>query len=81
MMLLPVSTSLQPFSPALRRISTEGMPHLPDWRWLLHRRDSPWYPSVRLYRQSKAQHWDDVFLAVANDLFAIGGADTQHLAG
>jgi hypothetical protein len=33
------------------------LPHMPDWRWLLDRSDSPWYPSARLYRQQRAGDW------------------------
>ena len=80
-LVITVDTSVAHLSGALGVPTWVLLPHLPDWRWLLNRRESPWYPSVRLYRQSKAQHWDDVFLAVAKDLFAIGGTDIQHLAG
>jgi tetratricopeptide (TPR) repeat protein len=31
---------------------------IPDWRWLLERRDSPWYPTARLFRQPQAWDWD-----------------------
>lgn len=41
---------------------------MPDWRWLLDRRDSPWYPSVRLFRQSKIGDWASVFEAIASEL-------------
>lgn len=41
---------------------------LPDFRWLLDRRDTPWYPSVRLYRQAAVGSWTDVFDQVAADL-------------
>jgi hypothetical protein len=37
----------------------------PDWRWLLDRTDSPWYPSVRLFRQKKVNEWKPVFEDVA----------------
>ena len=33
----------------------------PDWRWLLKRNDSPWYPTLRLFRQTKIDYWDRVF--------------------
>ena len=33
--------------------------YTPDWRWLLDRDDSPWYPSVRLYRQTKLADWSE----------------------
>ncbi len=38
-----------------------------DWRWLSERTDSPWYPSVRIYRQPVADDWDGVFQAMAAD--------------
>ena len=39
-----------------------------DWRWLLDRTDSPWYPSVKLYRQERSGNWDDVIQRVKEDL-------------
>jgi len=39
-----------------------------DWRWLLEREDSPWYPSMRLFRQSQLDLWDDVFERIAQAL-------------
>jgi len=44
------------------------------WRWLNGRRDSPWYPSVRLYRQALAGEWGPVIAEVAQDLRAASGA-------
>jgi ADP-heptose:LPS heptosyltransferase len=40
------------------------LPFVPDWRWLLDREDSPWYPSLRLFRQSVDGDWTDVFMAL-----------------
>jgi len=40
----------------------------PDWRWLLERDDSPWYPSAKLYRQDKANDWNGVLDRVRSDL-------------
>ena len=40
----------------------------PDWRWLLDRDDSPWYPSMRLYRQRSQGDWREVFTRVAKDV-------------
>ena len=36
----------------------------PDWRWMIDRDDSPWYPSVRLFRQSQPNDWTEVFLRI-----------------
>jgi Flp pilus assembly protein TadD len=37
----------------------------PDWRWLLEREDSPWYPTLRLFRQSRPGDWEGVFGRIA----------------
>ena len=42
--------------------------HDPDWRWMHARSDSPWYPSMRLFRQSRPGDWSSVIGAVANAL-------------
>jgi Flp pilus assembly protein TadD len=38
-----------------------ALPFVPDWRWQLARADSPWYPSMRLFRQKRAGDWEGVF--------------------
>jgi ADP-heptose:LPS heptosyltransferase len=43
-----------------------------DWRWLTGRRDSPWYPTLRVYRQSRPGDWAAVVAAVGRDLAAWG---------
>jgi hypothetical protein len=40
----------------------------PDWRWLLGREDSPWYPTMRLFRQTRPHDWDEVFERMAAEL-------------
>jgi hypothetical protein len=40
----------------------------PDWRWMLGREDSPWYPTARLFRQSKPGDWEGVVSTVADAL-------------
>ena len=51
------------------------LPFRPDWRWLLDREDSPWYPSVRLFRQPSAADWDSVVVRVAGEARALPGPD------
>jgi hypothetical protein len=36
------------------------LPFVPDWRWLLDRNDSPWYPTARLFRQTDSRDWRGV---------------------
>lgn len=44
------------------------IPFAPDWRWMLAREDSPWYPSARLFRQTRLDDWDEVFQRIAKEL-------------
>jgi tetratricopeptide (TPR) repeat protein len=42
--------------------------HVADWRWLLDRQDSPWYPTARLFRQPKIGDWESVVRQVRDEL-------------
>jgi hypothetical protein len=44
------------------------LPYQSDWRWMLARADSPWYPTMRLFRQRSAGNWDEVIERVSEDL-------------
>jgi tetratricopeptide (TPR) repeat protein len=57
---LSVDTSVAHLAGALGRPLWVLLPHTPDFRWLLDREDSPWYPQAKLFRQSKAGDWDGV---------------------
>ena len=43
----------------------------PDWRWLLERSDSPWYPTARLFRQRRAGGWEELFAQMDRELLRI----------
>jgi FkbM family methyltransferase len=45
-----------------------ALPFYADWRWLRHREDSPWYPTMRLFRQTKPGDWEGVFARLADAL-------------
>ena len=47
-----------------------ALKHIPDWRWFLGRDDSPWYPSLKLFRQSATGDWGNVFDRMAGELTA-----------
>lgn len=52
----------------------------PHWVWMTGRSDSPWYPSIRLYRQQEYGQWEPVLARVARDLAALAGTATPQLA-
>jgi len=45
-----------------------GLPFAADWRWLLGRSDSPWYPTMRLFRQKRRGDWQGVFEEIEAEL-------------
>jgi tetratricopeptide (TPR) repeat protein len=51
-----------------------ALKHAPDWRWLLERDDSPWYPTLRLFRQPRRGDWDSVFSAIRAALLDVSAA-------
>ena len=55
---------------ALARPTWLALKQAPDWRWMLDRTDSPWYPSLRLFRQTRDGDWSSVFAAMAEALRA-----------
>lgn len=67
-LVISVDTSVAHLAGALGRPVWIMLPFLPDWRWLLGRDDSPWYPSARLYRQARSGDWKDPLSRVARDL-------------
>jgi tetratricopeptide (TPR) repeat protein len=63
-----VDTSVAHLSGALGRPTWILLSHHPDWRWLLGRDDSPWYPSARLFRQTVPDHWTAPLERVRDEL-------------
>jgi hypothetical protein len=67
-LVISVDTSVAHLAGALARPTWILTPFAPDWRWMLGREDSPWYPSVRLFRQSAPGDWDSVITRVRDEL-------------
>ncbi|MBU6499131.1 MAG: tetratricopeptide repeat protein [Rhodospirillales bacterium] len=63
-----VDTSVGHFAGAMGRPAWVMVPQAPDWRWLLGREDSPWYPSLRLLRHRAPRRWDLLVPDVAAEL-------------
>lgn len=70
-LVISVDTGVAHLSAALGRPTWIMLPHIPDWRWLLDRTDSPWYPSVKLFRQKRPFDWSTVFEPVRSGLIAM----------
>jgi tetratricopeptide (TPR) repeat protein len=69
-LVITVDTSVAHLSATLGRPTWVLLPHLPDWRWLLDREDSPWYPTVRLFRQNTVGEYAGVLDRVRAELLA-----------
>ena len=67
-LVISIDTSAAHLAGAMDKPTWVLLPHLPDWRWLLDRSDSPWYPSMRLFRQEGMGAWHTVLQRVTHDL-------------
>ena len=73
-LVITVDTSVAHLSAALGRPTWILLPYTPDYRWLLDRDDSPWYPSARLFRQSAKRDYGEVLDRVRDELAALVAA-------
>jgi tetratricopeptide (TPR) repeat protein len=64
-LVIAVDTSVAHLAGALGRPVWMLTPYALDWRWLRDREDSPWYPTMRLFRQSSPREWDDPLLRLS----------------
>ena len=67
-LIISIDTSVAHLAGALGKPTWVLLPFAPEWRWLLGRRDSPWYNSVKLYRQDVPMQWENVFDKISGDL-------------
>lgn len=67
-LVVTVDTGVAHLAGALGRPLWILLPFAPDWRWMVERTDTPWYPGARLYRQPVAGAWDCVVAEVREDL-------------
>jgi ADP-heptose:LPS heptosyltransferase len=67
-LVVSVDTSVVHLTGAIGRPFWVLVPLAPDFRWLLDREDSPWYPTARLFRQPRPDDWESVFEHVRAEL-------------
>src|SRR5208337_4826561 len=60
-LVITCDTSVAHLSGALGRPAWVVLKRVPDWRWMLDRGDNPWYPTLRLFRQTTDGQWGDAF--------------------
>jgi tetratricopeptide (TPR) repeat protein len=70
-LVISVDTSVAHLAGALATPCWLLLPLFPDWRWLLDRSDSPWYPTTRLFRQDDTRTWDNVIARVHTALYEL----------
>jgi uncharacterized protein (TIGR03032 family) len=67
-LMISVDTSVAHLAGALGKSVWVALCYHPDWRWLLDREDSPWYPTMRLFRQLQPHNWQTIFTKIAQEI-------------
>ncbi len=70
-LVISVDTSVAHLAGALGKPTWVLLPHVPDFRWMLHREDTPWYPTVRLFRQDENRQWQPVIDRIVAEVSAL----------
>jgi tetratricopeptide (TPR) repeat protein len=67
-LVISVDTAVAHLAGAIGKPVWVLLPFAPDWRWLLGREDSPWYPTARLFRQTKPRDWETIVAKLVDAL-------------
>src|SRR5262249_24101502 len=67
-LVISIDTSVAHLAGAMGKPVWVLLPYVPDWRWLLDRQYSPWYPTARLFRQRRFGDWPGVIRALHEEL-------------
>lgn len=80
-LVVTIDTAVGHLAAAMGRPAWIMLPYSADWRWLLERLDSPWYPTARLFRQHSPAGWEEVTACVAEALSDFTSLNTEPLSG
>lgn len=77
-LVISIDTSVAHLAGALGKPVLLLLPYAPDWRWLLDRSDSPWYPTMQIFRQKQPGDWGGVIDQVQSALFDLQSQKTKN---
>jgi len=72
-LVISVDTSVAHLAGAMAKPTWTLLPFAPDWRWMLNRSDSPWYPTMRLFRQPAPGDWHTPLRQITEELSRLAG--------
>jgi hypothetical protein len=78
-LVITVDTAVAHLAGAMGKPVWVLLPRVPDFRWLLDRPTSPWYPTARLFRKGRKDSWDTVIAAVATELAARAASPVERV--
>ncbi|MCK4988575.1 MAG: hypothetical protein KAS40_23730, partial [Desulfobacterales bacterium] len=77
-LVISIDTSVAHLAGAMGKPVWVMLPYAADWRWFLNRDDSPWYPTMRLFRQEKQGDWETVLQRITKELQKVAGGVNDH---
>ena len=77
-LVISIDTAVAHLAGAMGRPVYLMLPFAPDWRWLLGRTDSPWYPTMRIFRQQHPGEWSEVIVRLQSALDKLSGASQTN---
>jgi hypothetical protein len=78
-LIITCDTSIAHLAGALGVPVWVALPFAPDWRWLLDREDSPWYPTMRLFRQDEPGQWKPVLKRIAHEAHRLQAKSAEDM--